>query len=437
MSNITKDFLRPATLSLMLDYFGARDQIRSARRRGKKICSIILAMATELVEAAGCVPISLYRLGSFLADNELRLMRTSKSIFGGRSLVRSLSLLNAAIGSNFFNRFADREILDSLWKNYHKYIDSAKNHDYPLDACFGTRIYYGALQDNKELIDFSIGYGTRCGWFTKFFQDCAAVKPATLLDMPIEFNEAALDYQISEVQRVIKVFEEFTNRSYSVSALQEEIRRHNSIRNSYWEILKIWAQEKTALSPPAFINVLSMLHFGYTDHLSKGSRYFDQSLQSLLREFKRNLTTDLSESPKLLLAPMFGGFEPDIMKITSNFGCRLLYADYFALGVLDPIEETVDPIYNYSKHLMNISQHWHDNVSIIDNWIKLIKDLKLDGVIFNAVYGCKSFTPAFKLFKDRLLELEVPIIELSFHNMGENLGQLETRIGAFVEMIKA
>lgn len=436
MSKLVKDYLNENTLTLMLDYYSGQKQVRLAKSRGRKTCSIMLPFVIELIEASGCVPISCYRLGRFLADRELRLMRLSKNIFGTSSLVRSLSFINRAIGPDWLKNLADKGILGGLWKVYHESVNTAKEQDFPLDACFGTRVYYGALTQFQKDIDFEIGYGTRCGWLTKFYQACGKIKPLVFIDIPMKFDENAFNYQKNEILRVIGEIEKITNKSFSENALKEEIRLHNSIAKSYSEILKVWAQDITAMGPLGFTYVLSMLHFGYTDRLTKGSKYFDRLLRNLLQEFKKNLKTDLTGTPKLILAPMFGGFDPETLKIVSELGGRLLFADWTVLKILDPIKESGDPIENYTDYLLNISRNWYDNSTVINNWIEVIEDLKLDGVIFNSVYGCKSLTPAFRLFKDRLIELDVPIIDISFHNMEENIGQNRTRIGAFIEMIK-
>ncbi|MFX1453704.1 MAG: 2-hydroxyacyl-CoA dehydratase, partial [Promethearchaeota archaeon] len=330
MSGLVKDFLHESTLNLMLDYYSGLKQIRSARARGKKICSVMVALATELVEASGSVSISLYRLGRFIADRELRLMRLSKNIFGTGSLVSSLSFISATLGPKQILNLAEKGILGGLWKIYHENINLAKEKQYPLDACFGTRIYYGSLVRFQKEIDFSIGYGTRCGWFTKFFESASKIKPLVFIDMPINFKEEALAYQIDEIYRVIAEIESITGNKVTEDSLREEIRLHNSIAESYKEIFNIWARDISAVSPLGFIYILSMLHFGYTDRLSKSSKYFDRLLKDLVKDFKANLKVDLTENPKLLFAPMFGGFDPEIMKLVSDLGGRLLFSDWLA-----------------------------------------------------------------------------------------------------------
>ncbi|MHA1380812.1 MAG: 2-hydroxyacyl-CoA dehydratase [Candidatus Helarchaeota archaeon] len=437
MSRLLQDFLHENTLNLMLDYYSGLKNIHLARARGNKICSVMLPFITEIIEASGCTSVSLYRLGRFIADRELRMMRLSKNLFGTKSLLRGLNFLTSTLGPNQLLKIAEKGILGGLWKIYHENIDTAKDAQYPIDACFGTRIYYGSLLNFKNEVDFSIGFGTRCGWLTKFYQATANIRPLTFIDLPIRFDDNALEYQKVELLRVIKEVEKITKRPFSEEKLKEEIQLHNSIGNSYSEILKIWAKNVTALGPLGFIYVLSMLHFGYADRLSKSSKHFDTLLKSLVTEFNTNLKIDLKDTPKLMLVPMFGGFDPQIMKITSDLGGRSLFADWKVIGFLDPIKEVGDPILNYSEYLLNVSKHWYDNFALIDNYIKVIKNLEIDGVVFNSIYGCKSMTPAYQILKDRLIEYEIPILNISFQNMDENLGQTQTRIGAFLEMIKS
>ncbi len=65
------------------------------------------------------------------------------------------------------------------------------------------------------------------------------------------------------------------------------------------------------------------------------------------------------------------------------------------------------------------------------------KQIDADGILFNEVWGCRFITPSFRLFRDKVRdELEIPVVGINLHNFGENIGQLDTRIGAFMELIK-
>ncbi|MBD3230223.1 MAG: hypothetical protein GF329_18740, partial [Candidatus Lokiarchaeota archaeon] len=76
-------------------------------------------------------------------------------------------------------------------------------------------------------------------------------------------------------------------------------------------------------------------------------------------------------------------------------------------------------------------------IDLIDLWLDLAKDIKADGILFSKSWGCRFTTPAFKILKDRALdELSIPVLGLDFYTPGENLGQVKTRVEAFIEMIK-
>ncbi|MHC1590813.1 MAG: hypothetical protein ACXQS8_01895, partial [Candidatus Helarchaeales archaeon] len=125
MTDLISNFLREYALTLVLDYYSGEKQVRLAKARGKKICSIILPPGTELIEAAGLQSVSMYRLGSFVAEPELRFMRLTKSLLGGRSLVRGLGLLNMTAAKSYLKYMAEEGILGGLWKNYEDYLKVA------------------------------------------------------------------------------------------------------------------------------------------------------------------------------------------------------------------------------------------------------------------------------------------------------------------------
>ena len=93
-------------------------------------------------------------------------------------------------------------------------------------------------------------------------------------------------------------------------------------------------------------------------------------------------------------------------------------------------------IENYAKYLLylNIQEGIQD---LIDVWMGIAKRIQADAILFSHVWGCRFTTPAFRKMKDRVTEeLEIPIIPLDFYSPGDNIGQIKTRIGAFIEMLK-
>ena len=429
--------MNSSMLKLMMDYYSATTQINRAKRARKKVCAMSLPFGNELVIASGAIPISLYRLGKYDPKTErmLRALRVSNNFFGMGNVSRSLSLFNRTIGGKYMQEFADN-LLDGLFNNYKKYVDIAADELYPLDACFGTRLLYGATIDWKDKIDFSFGTGIRCVWFSKHFELVSKDSHLIFMDIPTTVDDISHQYCVEEVKLTLEKLEKFMGTSISENKLLDSIKLSNKIREQFLRLIKIWANHSNVITPHSYIYLFSMIHFGFADHLADSKKYLrlvteiNNQLEKLAKV--KNEETYL---PKLMLVPMFGGFEPQLMKIVSDLGGRLSFLDWESLALLQNIKETGNIIDNYADYLLTFSRNFMNNSSLTKIWVDISKKYELDGVIFNSVYGCKSLTPASRVLKDELQKIDVPMLDLSFQNLDENLGQLVTRVGAFIEML--
>jgi benzoyl-CoA reductase/2-hydroxyglutaryl-CoA dehydratase subunit BcrC/BadD/HgdB len=91
---------------------------------------------------------------------------------------------------------------------------------------------------------------------------------------------------------------------------------------------------------------------------------------------------------------------------------------------------------NYANYLLdlNIKNGISD---LIDVWMGIAKRTQADAILFSNVWGCRFTTPAYRKMKDLVnAELGIPIFPLDFYSPGEGIGQVQTRIGAFIEMLK-
>ena len=435
MTRLVSDFTNPSLLELMLEYYAGKKQLQSAKRSGKKACSMILPLGIELVNASDCKVISLYRVGNFDVENELRFMRLSNNLLGINSVSRFLSTLNLTIGRKYLESFAEK-VLDGLWDNYKEFIDIAANELYPLDACFGTRQYFGASVKWKDLYDFSFGFGSRCIWMSKHFEITESVKPLIFMDIPTTSDGISREYTIKELSSTISKLEEFMGTSISDLKLLNQIKISNKIRKKILSLFLTWKDHPNLISPISYVYVFSMLQFAFTDHLSNPQKFL-KMVTNLDNELKRLAKKSSNEKkvPRLLMTPTFGGFEVELMKIIPNHGGGLLFNDWETLGILDQIKEEGNVIENYADYLINVSNNLTTNSLLVKKWIEVVEKYEIEGVIFNSVYGCKSLTPSAKMMKEALQEIDVPMLDLSFQNLDENLGQLTTRVGAYLEIL--
>ncbi len=104
--------------------------------------------------------------------------------------------------------------------------------------------------------------------------------------------------------------------------------------------------------------------------------------------------------------------------------------------MLNPIDTSGDILKNYAKFLIQFELTWKDNTTLVDRYISVAKKYHLDGILFNNMYGCKSITPSLRLFKEKVQEFDLQLVDIGFQNIGDNLEQTKTRIGAVLEILK-
>ncbi|MBD3256149.1 MAG: hypothetical protein GF383_13715 [Candidatus Lokiarchaeota archaeon] len=165
------------------------------------------------------------------------------------------------------------------------------------------------------------------------------------------------------------------------------------------------------------------------------------SLVEEMRErIRKKMGMDCSGMPRIFLTPMFGGWEPESHEIIYELGGRTIYADWDLLGLLEeiPVEQNADPLEEYARFLLNASNKFMgcDNDTLTDSYLREAERLNVDGVIFNQLFGCHSISNCYSMLRRKIRrELEIPTTYVNFNKIGENVEQVKTRLGAFMEMV--
>ncbi|MFX1294229.1 MAG: 2-hydroxyacyl-CoA dehydratase family protein, partial [Promethearchaeota archaeon] len=307
-----------------------------------------------------------------------------------------------------------------------------------LDSCFGTRILLGATWPQLKHIDGTFGYGIRCNWFSKVFEEIGEKSPLIFLEIPNTNGIHAEEMVIESLNQVIAKLEQITGNTITNEKLRKQISLINGIRESYFKILDLASQNKIRLAPLSYANLLSLLHISFTDCLC-APKFLNQTLQQLAKDLRIISKTggyDTSIMPKLILVNAFGGYEPHLPEFVDNLGGRLFIADWYVFRMLEPIETNGDILKSYARALLKFESVWFDNSALVQRYIEVASRLNIDAILFNNMYGCKSITPSLKLFKEHLQGTDLALVDIGFQNIGDNYEQLKTRIGAVLELIR-
>jgi len=424
-------------LKLTVQFFSGKKQLRTAKAARRKIISMHLPAGIELVLAADAMPIFLCRIGDYSQQEFLRAARLYQGVFGWNLLTSGMQFLRPFLGNNFFSDIIDK-FLTGLYSTYEKYIEIAENAGSPLDACFGTRILLGATWPHLNQIHGTLGYCLRCGWFSKAFEEISEKSEVIFLEVPNIVNSHAEEMMKESLNQVISQLEKITGKTITSEKLRTQTLLLNEIRSSYSKIIELASQNILRLSPLSYANLLSMLHIGFTDCVGD-PKFFNQTLKLLVKDLEKipkNSGIDATNRPKLLLVNAFGGYEPHLPEFVDTLGGRLFVADWDVFKILDPIETSGDMLKNYADAILRFESFWIDNSTLVDRYIEVASKFNIDAILFNNMYGCKSITPSLRLFKERLHDTDLRLVDIGFQNIGDNYEQLKTRIGAMLELIQ-
>ena len=224
--------------------------------------------------------------------------------------------------------------------------------------------------------------------------------------------------------------------------MKKQFRIGNQIKRYYKTILHDFSSSNFfPCNPATFAEILALLTITFQDYNSNGQRYLEnisQLVKEMRQRIKNKVGMDVSGMPKLLFTPMFSGWDPKVHEIIYELNGCIIYADWDIFGLLEeiPVSNRSDPIENYAKFLLNASNKGLgcDKENLTRSYIEKAKELKVDGIIFNQVFGCSSISNIYSSIRDAINEeIELPATVIKFKKIGENIVEVKESLGKFIK----
>ncbi len=135
--------------------------------------------------------------------------------------------------------------------------------------------------------------------------------------------------------------------------------------------------------------------------------------------------------------------DPEYFKVIEDTGA-LVVTDYTCYGsryLYEPVELDEENVLaslaeNYMvrpvcPRMTDIRPEIHESI------FNMIRDFDVDGVIFSQLQYCEVWGAEMLFFHDKFKEKSIPILSLEREEIMTNIGQLSTRVEAFVEMLES
>ncbi len=442
--SLTEDLLSTGFMNLSLKYFSAANQVKKAKRRKYKVISTMFPLLNEIIFSTKAIPMFLPRMplkGEDYSDVSKLLSGTklAEDFLGKNLLSKGLGIASKVVS---FDSIVISQ-LDRVYANYKRYVEICEYSQNYYIPCFGTKLFYGAVIEHKQdTIDANLSFGTRCCSLNKSYELISQIVPQDIyIDLPNydEINDHGLNYVYEQIKDFVSILEKMAGPIDDEKVIQyTEIV--NNIKNLYIEFYHLFKNSEYLPMPPkSFQHVFSLINLSYVD-LIAAPKYYHKNLKLLIQELKDRIKQgkghSRSDSIVLILLPSFGGYDGELCNFAAEKNAYIFYSDWWFWGMLEPIDIQGDWMKNQAKFCLNVEKSWAYTRTLVDQWIKMIKDMKIDGVIFNDITGCNSISAAEIYLKEELNKINIPMVGTNFSNIGENLEQLRTRIHALIETVK-
>jgi len=451
MSLVADELIRfSSVLKIAYNFLTGRDYLKRKKfREKKKLISVALPFSDLVYAFPDLIPVFPIRMHKFKIHKYLTYLGGSASIFGWNSVSNFLGFVKD-LGIKDISHLVDdiiEDVINTINDKYNEMYDIGVENRIPTDFCYGIKSLYGMNVLKGKNCEANLNYTIRCSAWNKYLESIKAIgnpSKQIWIDIPPRNIGNALELFVDNIREGLNELEKISNYDYNDNALRDHFQTANQIRQSYKNIIfEIGKSDFYPCNPATFSEILALLSISFHDYNSNATRFKD-SISSLLKEMRgrirKGIGMDVSKMPKILITPMFGGWEPKTHEIIYEYGGRALYGDWDLLLFLDdiPISNRTDPVEAYAQYLMDITSNGIgcDNDTLTDSYLRLAKNLDVDGLVFIQLFGCHSVSNCYAMLKEKVRrELEIPSIAINFNKIGENVEQVKTRLGAFMEMM--
>ena len=284
-----------------------------------------------------------------------------------------------------------------------------------------------------EACDILVGE-TTCDGKKKAYETFSEIKNLYVMEIPQLKNQLDFSLLLEEYKKFATALEKITKRNLTVENLKNAIKIVNGKRNALNKLMQLRGKNPGALSgkDALLINQISF----YDDPVR-----FTEKVEQLNKELES--ATDISNKPKILISgcPMA---IPNwkVPHIVESLG-GIVIGEESCIGMRNIRNEVSSEGESVEDLLKNIVERYFKidcacftpNEERLENVKKLAKELNADGVIHYSLQFCTPYLmEAFKVEKE-VENLGLPFLKIETDYSREDIGQLNTRIQAFLEMI--
>ena len=310
----------------------------------------------------------------------------------------------------------------------------------PRNLCPLIKSSYGFAATDKcpffYFSDLIIGE-TTCDGKKKMYEYLGKIKPVFVMELPNSQSESGMKLWKEEMLHLKEVLEE----KLEVEIAEEKIREAIRIKNEDRAALKELSYLMSANPAPMLGQDMFKVLYGASYKFDK-----EQSIAELLAvtaRIKQEYSEGkmLTKRPRILVtgSPMGGAAEKVIRAIEANGAVVVCFESCSGMKAIDTnVDESNPDVYEAmaEKYLSIGCSCMSPNSNRFELLGRVIDEFKVDAVVVMVLQACHTYnveTYGVKQFVNQ--EKEIPYMSLETDYSQSDLGQLNTRMAAFIEML--
>lgn len=292
-----------------------------------------------------------------------------------------------------------------------------------------------------QVADLIVGE-TTCDGKKKAYETLAEIAPnqVYVMELPHTKSPEAKALWLSEIKRFAAKVEEVSGRTITADGLRKAYEMTNARRRALQRLL---ALRSATPSPISGLDSLLINQLSTSDDMVR----FTAAVNTLCDELEERVKAGVGVGQPGARRVIVGG-SPMAMPnwkvpgIIENAGA-VIVGEESCTGVrafrdlLDTSFNTLDEGYAVlaDRHMKIDCACFTPNTERMDNVVNMAKDQQADGIVHYALQFCTPFTmEAFKI-KKAADKVDMPFLKIETDYGKEDVGQLKTRVEAFVEML--
>ncbi|WOL40688.1 double-cubane-cluster-containing anaerobic reductase [Pyramidobacter sp. YE332] len=308
----------------------------------------------------------------------------------------------------------------------------------PKTLCPLIKSSYGlAMTEQCPFFYFSDGVlaETTCDGKKKTYELLGEIKPVHVMKLPQGKDHAlALESWTEEIRLTASFLEKLFGVRITEEKLHDAIVYRNRVRKALIGLYEVAKVKPSPVSGYELTTVSESADFHFTDDS------LIEKLEAKTREFRSRIREGAENRPRVLVTgcPNTGVREKLIRRL-EDLGADYVCSDHCAgpRTLRFMVDEEKDPYEALAERYLKINcSVMSPNEGRFDDLKHLVSEYQVDGVLEIVLQGCHTFAvEAYHTWRTINEQLGLPYLRVDTDFSRSDGGQIETRLGAFIEMM--